>query len=316
MNIVILDGFTANPGDLEWSRLASFGNLTVYERTPEADIVARCRGAEIVLTNKTPITAETMDSLPDLRYIGVLATGYNVVDINAAREMGITVCNVPAYSTMSVAQNVFALLLDITNEVAHYTREVKSGRWSNCSDFCFTDTCLVELAGKQMGIVGFGAIGSRVAHIATAFGMKVAAHTSKPAEAIAPAVKMDLDELFATSDVISLHCPLTDDTSHLVNSRRLAMMKPTAIIINTGRGPLVDEEALAEALREGRIAGAGVDVLSQEPPRADNPLLSAPHIRITPHISWATKEARVRLLDVSIRNVEAFLAGKPQNVVS
>lgn len=315
MRIVILDGFTANPGDLDWKRLESLGELTVYDRTAPSEVVARSEGADAVFTNKTPITAADIDRLPRLKFIGVLATGYNIVDIKAAKEHGVTVSNVPAYSTMSVAQNVFALLLDITNDVAHYTNEVKEGKWSRCEDFCFTDTCLTELAGKRMGIVGYGDIGSRVASIAAAFGMKVGAWTSKPQEAIGDVEKMDLDTLFAESDVVSLHCPLTDETYHIADTRRIGLMKKTAILINTGRGPLVDEEALADALRERRIAAAGLDVLAQEPPAADNPLLTAPNVRITPHISWATKEARVRLLDTAIGNLEAFMEGKPRNVV-
>lgn len=316
MKIVILDGFTANPGDLDWKRLESMGELTVYDRTPSKEVVERCRNAQAVFTNKTPITREDMSSLPELRFIGVLATGYNVVDVKKARELGITVCNVPSYSTMSVAQNVFALLLDITNSVAHYTREVKEGKWSECEDFCYTDTPLIELAGKQFGIVGYGAIGRQVAKIASAFGMTVCAFTSKNEEEILPVIKMDIDRLFATSDVVSLHCPLTEQTTNIVNKSRLAIMKPGAILINTGRGPLVDEYALAEALRQGKIAAAGLDVLSQEPPEPGNKLLSASNVRITPHISWATKEARTRLINVSIENLKAFLAGKPQNVVS
>lgn len=316
MKIVILDGFTANPGDLEWSRLEQIGDLTVYDRTLPEEVVNRCRGAEIVFTNKTVLGRADMEQLPELRFIGVLATGYNVVDLKAATEFGIAVCNVPAYSTMSVAQNVFALILDITNSVEHYSKEVKEGKWSECEDFCFTDTNLVELSGKQMGIVGYGAIGRQVASIASAFGMIVAAHSSRSAEELAPVRKMDLDTLFKTSDIVSLHCPLTEETRHLVNAARLSIMKPTAILINTGRGPLIDEKALATALREGKIAAAGVDVLAEEPPRADNPLLSAPNIRITPHISWATKEARTRLLDISVENLEAFLAGHPQNLVN
>lgn len=316
MNIVILDGFTANPGDLEWKRLEHLGNLTVYPRTKEDEIIERCANAEIVFTNKTPLSAKTLWKLPHLQFIGVLATGYNIVDTKEASILGITVCNVPAYSTMSVAQNVFALLLEITNRVAHYTEEVKSGKWSECEDFSFTDTRLSELSGKRFGIIGYGAIGERVAKIASAFGMDVAAYTSRSREDISPTEKVDLDTLFASSDVVSLHCPLTDQTYHMVNSERLRLMKSSAILINTGRGPLVDEKALAEALEKGQIAAAGVDVLSQEPPEAENPLLSAPNIFITPHISWATFEARKRLIDISIDNLEAFLANKPINVVN
>lgn len=316
MKIVILDGWTANPGDLDWTRLETLGELTVYERTLQKEVVNRCRGAEIILTNKTVITKEDILRLPELRYIGVLATGYNVVDIIAAAEAGITVTNVPAYSTMSVAQNVFALILDITNSVAHYTDEVKRGRWSVCEDFCFTDTCLTELSGKQMGIIGFGAIGRQVARIAWAFGMTVACVSSKSEEELAPVAKMDIDRLFSTSDILSLHCPLTEDTYHLADRRRIGLMKSSAILINTGRGPLVDEEALAEALKEGRLRGAGVDVLAQEPPSLDNPLIGAPGVKITPHISWATKEARIRLLDIAISNLESFLVNEPVNVVN
>lgn len=316
MKIIILDGFTANPGDLEWKRLESLGNLTVFDRTSPGQVILRCHGAEIVFTNKTPMTAETLRQLPDLKFIGVLATGYNVVDVDCASKLGITVCNVPSYSTMSVAQNVFALILDITNSVAHYTSEVKAGKWSACEDFCYTDTPLMELAGKRLGIIGFGNIGKQVASIGMAFGMTVAAYTSKSQETIGPVIKADLDTLFATSDIISLHCPLTDETRHLINSERLAMMKPTSILINTGRGPLVDEEALANALKNHQIAAAGVDVLTDEPPQKDNPLLAAPNIRITPHISWATFEARKRLLDISVQNLECFLSGSPQNVVN
>ena len=316
MKIVILDGFTANPGDLDWKVFESFGSLKVYDRTPKNLIVERCVDAEIVFTNKTPLYAETLKELPKLRFIGVLATGFNVVDINEARKLCITVCNVPAYSTMSVAQNVFALILDVTNNVAHYTEEVKNGKWTECEDFSFTDTHLTELSGKQLGIIGFGAIGERVSKIGIAFGMKTAAFTSRPQNDISPVEKMDLDQLFATSDIISLHCPLNDKTFHIVNRERLSLMKKKAVLINTGRGPLVDEEALAQALKEGKIAAAGIDVMAEEPPCKSNPLLSAPNIRITPHISWATEEARRRLLEISEENLRAFLAGHPQNVVS
>ncbi|MCH5215152.1 MAG: D-2-hydroxyacid dehydrogenase, partial [Muribaculaceae bacterium] len=260
MKIVILDAFTANPGDLSWDNLKRFGELEVYPRTSESEIVERCKDAEIVLTNKTPLSAETIGSLPALRYIGVLATGYNIVDVKAARERGIVVCNVPSYSTMSVAQNVFSLLLEITNSVAKYSAEVARGDWANCADFCFINTPLVELAGHQMGIVGYGAIGKRVAEIAMAFGMNVAAYTSKDPQEVAPVKKMTLPELLATSDVISLHCPLTPETKYMINADTLAQMKPSAILINTGRGPLVNEEELAQALKNGVIAAAGIDV--------------------------------------------------------
>lgn len=316
MRIVILDGFTTNPGDLGWQKLEKLGDLTVYERTTPNEVLERCKGAEIVFTNKTPLDSAVLRQLGKLKFIGVLATGYNVVDVKAAAAQGITVCNVPSYSTMSVAQNVFALILEITNSVSHYDKEVKSGRWSRCEDFSFTDTKLIELAGKQMGIIGFGAIGSQVAKIAAAFGMTVVAYTSRSAEDIKPVQKMPLQELMSTSDVISLHCPLTEQTRHIINSESISWMKPDAILINTGRGPLVDEEALALALIEEKIRAAGVDVLSEEPPRNYNPLLKLPNCFITPHISWATVEARERLIDISVQNLEAFLSGQPQNVVS
>lgn len=316
MKIVILDGFTANPGDLEWKELEKLGDLTVYPRTTPSEVVERMKGAEIVFTNKTVINRETIEQMDNLKFIGVLATGYNVVDTEACRRHGVTVCNVPSYSTMSVAQNVFALLLDITNSVGHYTQYIKEKKtWSRCGDFAYTDTKLMELSGKRFGIVGYGAIGRQVGVIARAFGMEVCAFSSKSQEELGDVIKMSLDELFRECDVISLHCPLTPETRNLVDSKRLAMMKRCAIIINTGRGPLVDEKALADALNEGTIAAAGVDVLSQEPPSEDNPLLSAKNCHITPHISWATKEARVRLLDISIENLKCFLSGEPQNVI-
>lgn len=316
MKIVILDGFTANPGDLEWKKLEKLGDLTVYPRTIPSEVVERMKGAEIVFTNKTVINRETIEQMDNLKFIGVLATGYNVVDTDACRRHGVTVCNVPSYSTMSVAQNVFALLLDITNSVGHYTQDIKEKKtWSRCGDFAYTDTKLMELAGKRFGIVGYGAIGRQVGVIARAFGMVVCAFSSKSQEELGDVIKMSLDELFRECDIISLHCPLTPETRNLVDSKRLAMMKRCAIIINTGRGPLVDEKALADALNEGTIAAAGVDVLSQEPPSEDNPLLRAKNCHITPHISWATKEARVRLLDISIENLKCFLSGEPQNVI-
>ena len=317
MNIVILDGFTANPGDLSWDLLEEMGNLTVYERTLKEDVVERAKDAEIIFTNKTVIDGKAIRKLKKLKFIGVLATGFNVVDIKAAKDEGVTVCNVPSYSTMSVAQNVFALLLDITNSVAHYTEDIKQKKsWSRCGDFAYTDTTLMELSGKKFGVVGYGAIGKQVCAIAKAFGMVPCAFTSKNEEELDGTVKMSLDQLFRECDVISLHCPLTPETEHLVNSERLAMMKTSAILINTGRGPLVDETALADALNKGEIAAAGVDVLSSEPPSEDNPLLCAKNLRVTPHISWATKEARERLMAISVENLRAFLAGEAQNVVN
>ena len=301
MKIVILDGYSANPGDLSWRELEDMGELTVYERTSPEDTVARAADAEIVLTNKVVISREVIAQLPQLRYIGVLATGYNVVDIQAAHERSIIVTNVPAYSTESVAQMVFAHLLNVTNRTDHYATENRSGRWTKNQDFCYWDYPHIELAGKTFGIVGLGHIGRRVAEIALAFGMKVR--------------KATIEELLSTSDVISLHCPLTDATRHLINKETLQLMKPSAILINTGRGPLVDDQAVASALAEGQLAAFCADVLTEEPPKADNPLLAQPNAFFTPHIAWASKEARIRLLQVVTSNVKAFLGGKPQNSI-
>lgn len=316
VRIVILDGYTANPGDLSWKELESLGQLTVYERTKPEEAVARAAEADIVLTNKVIIGKAEIEQLPHLKYIGVLATGYNVVDIKAAHERGIIVTNVPAYSTESVAQMVFAHLLTVTNRTEHYAIQNRAGRWTNNPDFSYSDTLLTEIAGKTIGIVGLGNIGSRVAQIALAFGMKVKAFTSKAAETLPDGIqKADMQELFSTADVISLHCPLTDNTKHLINAETIGLMKKTAIVINTGRGPLVDDQAVADALEDKRIAAYCADVLTEEPPRADNPLLKQQNAYITPHIAWATVEARVRLLQVAIENVRAFLSGTPQNVV-
>lgn len=317
MKITILDGYGMNPGDMSWAPLEELGDLTVYDRTAPEQVVERAAGSEALLTNKTVLTAETLRALPQLRYVGVLATGYNVVDIDAAREFGIVVTNIPAYSTDSVVQMVFAHLLAITNRVEHYTDENRRGRWSTNPDFCYWDTPLHEFSGKTFGIVGLGNIGMAVSRVARAFGMKVKAYTSKRIEDLPDVVsKADLDELFETSDVVSLHCPLTDSTRHLVNAERLAMMKPSAILINTGRGPLVDEKALAEALESGRIHAAGLDVLSSEPPAADNPLLTARNCFITPHLGWATREARERLLSIAADNLRGFITGDVRNNVA
>ena len=316
MKIVILDGYTANPGDLSWKELEDMGSLTVYERTRPEETVARAADADIVLTNKVIISREVMAQLPCLKYIGVLATGYNVVDIQAAHERGIVVTNVPAYSTESVAQMVFAHLLNATNRTDHYATQNRELRWTENQDFCYWDFPHMELAEKTFGIVGLGNIGQRVAEIALAFGMKVKAVTSKPAVALPTGIgKADLEELLATSDVVSLHCPLTNRTRHMINPQTLQLMKPSAILINTGRGPLVDDQAVATALAEGRLSAFCADVLTEEPPKADNPLLKQPNAFITPHIAWATNEARTRLLQVAISNVKAFLDGKPQNIV-
>ena len=317
MNIVILDGYTANPGDLSWGSLKEMGEVTVYERTRREEIAGRAADADIVLTNKVVMDREMMALLPRLKYIGVLATGYNVVDIEAARERDIIVTNVPAYSTESVAQTVFAHLLTVTNRTEHYAQQNRQGRWAENRDFCYWDTELTELAGKTMGIVGLGHIGRRVAEIALAFGMQVKAITSKKAEELPAGIqKAELQSLLASADVVSLHCPLTEGTRHLIHRETLRLMKPSAILINTGRGPLVDDEALAEALNEGRLRAYCADVVTEEPPKADHPLLHAPNAFITPHIAWATVEARKRLLQTAIGNVEAFVNGHPVNVVS
>ena len=317
MNIVILDGYTANPGDLSWDSLKEMGEVTVYERTRREEIAGRAADADIVLTNKVVMDREMMALLPRLKYIGVLATGYNVVDIEAARERDIIVTNVPAYSTESVAQTVFAHLLTVTNRTEHYAQQNRLGRWAENRDFCYWDTELTELAGKTMGIVGLGHIGRRVAEIALAFGMQVKAMTSKKAEELPAGIqKAELQSLLASADVVSLHCPLTEGTRHLIHRETLRLMKPSAILINTGRGPLVDDEALAEALNEGRLRAYCADVVTEEPPKADHPLLHAPNAFITPHIAWATVEARKRLLQTAIGNVEAFVNGHPVNLVS
>ena len=316
MNIVILDGYSANPGDLSWDELKTMGEVTVYDRTSPSETVARAAEAEVVLTNKVVIGREEMAQLQHLKYIGVLATGYNVVDIKTAHERGVTVTNVPAYSTESVAQMVFAHLLTVTNRTEHYAIANREGRWTNNKDFCYWDFPHMELSGKTFGIIGLGNIGMRVATIANAFGMRVCAYTSKSQDQLPNFIeKKSQEELFSESDVVSLHCPLTPDTHHLINSETLQMMKPSAILINTGRGPLIDDQAVAEVLAEGRLAAFCADVLTEEPPKASNPLLSQPNAFTTPHIAWASTEARVRLLQVAINNVRSFLNGHPQNVV-
>jgi len=312
MKICILDGYSLNPGDLDWSPVERLGDVTLFDRTPADKIVERAADADIVLTNKVPFSADTLRQLPRLRFICVLATGYNIIDTEAAARQGVVVANIPAYSTMSVAQMAFAHILNITNHVASYAREVADGKWTNCPDFCFWDSALTELAGKTMGIVGLGNTGMATARIAVALGMKVVAMTSKSAdtlpEGITPA---PLDDVLASADVVSLHCPLTPSTRHLINATSIAKMKPSAILINTGRGPLVDEQAVADALNGGRLAAFGADVLSQEPPRGDNPLLSARNCFLTPHIAWATIEARTRLMSTATENVRQFIAGEP-----
>lgn len=317
MKIVVLDGYGLNPGDLSWESMQALGELEVFDRTSPAELHQRASDAEALITNKTIISAEDMKALPQLKYIGVLATGYNVVDIDAAKALGIVVTNIPAYSTRSVAQMVFAHLLNITQRVGHYADENIKGRWTNNADFCYWDTPLVELDGKKIGIIGYGNIGQAVAAIATALGMKVYVYSSKPQFLLPQGVqRMSIDEIFQECDVVSLHCPLTDDTKGMVNSTRLNSMKSSAILINTGRGPLVNEQDLADALNNGVIAAAGLDVLSTEPPRKDNPLLTAKNCFITPHIAWATKEARIRLMDIAVNNLKSFISGSIINNVA
>jgi len=313
MRIVILDGLTTNPGDVSWEPLERLGTLTVFDRTPPGDVAARAADADAVLTNKALVGREQIAALPGLRYIGVLATGTNIVDLAAARERGIPVCNVPEYSTPNVVQATWALILELANRVGHHDRTVHEGRWAASPDFCYWDGDLVELAGRTLGIVGHGRIGRGVAAVGRAFGMRVIHHRRQGGGD--PAC-VDLDTLFRESDVVSLHCPLTPETKGLVDERRLALMKPTAFLVNTARGPLVEEGALAAALNAGRIAGAGLDVLAVEPPPASNPLLAARNCVITPHVAWATRDARRRLIDVTAANLAAFAAGHPQHVVN
>ena len=316
-NIVVLDGYTLNPGDLSWDALQALGHCTIYDRTAAADVVDRCKDADIVLTNKVLIREAEMEQLPRLRYIGVLATGYNVVDTAAAAARGIVVTNIPAYSTDSVAQMVFAHLLNIVNAVQQHSDSVRRGEWCECADFSYMLTPQSELAGKTLGIVGLGNIGRRVALIAHAFGMRVVAKTSKQAHELPEYITpVTLDTLLAESDVITLHCPLTPHTQHLINADTLAAMKQGAILINTGRGPLIDEDAVAEALNSGRLRAAGFDVLAVEPARHDNPLLKARNAFFTPHIAWSTYEARERLMNIMNANIEAFLSGRVINQVN
>jgi len=302
MKIVVLDGYTLNPGDLSWEGLEKLGELTVYDRTPEDKIYERSKDAEIVFTNKTPLTRETLSKLPLLKYIGVLATGYNVVDIKAAKELGITVTNIPTYGTDAVAQYVFALLLEICHHVYEHNNAVKNGEWTNCPDFCFWKYPLIELAGKTMGIIGLGRIGYRTAKLAQAFGLKVLAYDANQRKELEDENLRyaSMDELLAKSDIISLHCPLTDETKNIINKDTISKMKDGVIIINTSRGPLISENELAEALKSGKVYAAAVDVVSAEPISSTNPLLTAPNCIITPHIAWAPKESRSRLMDIAV----------------
>ena len=317
MKIVVLDGHTLNPGDLSWEGLEALGETVIYDRTPEDQVVARAQGAQVVLVNKVSLSRETLDQLPDLRFIGVLATGYNIVDVEAAAGRNIPVCNVPTYGTQSVAQMAFAHILNLTQHVAHHADTVKAGRWAESDDWCYWDYPLIELMGLTLGVVGYGRIGRQSAAIGRALGMRVIAHDAYVEDSGDPDIAMvGLETLLRESDVVTLHCPLTPETENLMNAERLALMKPTAFLVNTSRGPLVDEPALAQALNEGRIAGAGLDVLGVEPALPDNPLLTAKNCYITPHIAWATASARRRLMGTAVENVRAFAQGRLQNVVN
>lgn len=317
MKIVVLDGYAANPGDLSWDVLKTLGDCTIYDRTMPNEVVERAFDAEAILTNKVILKDELLAQLPNLKYIGILATGYNTVDIESAKQRGIIVTNIPSYSTPSVAQMVFAHILNIASQVKHHSDEVRKGRWTNSQDFCFIDSPLLELRGKKIGLIGLGNIGYNTARIAIGFGMEVYAYTSKSVFQLPPEIKkLDLDGIFKECDIVSLHCPLTPETRGLVNKTRLELMRPSSIIINTGRGPLIVEQDLADALNSGKIYAAGLDVLSSEPPKADNPLLTAKNCFITPHIAWATAEARERLMSIAIENVKSYIAGNPTNVVN
>jgi len=318
MKIVVIEGYSLNPGDLSWAGLEALGTLTMYDRTPQHLIVERCKDAEIVFTNKEPLGRNIMERLPKLKFIGVLATGYNCVDIAAARDLGIVVSNVPGYGTNSVVQLSFALLLELTLRVQDHSNAVRNGDWSRSPDFCFWNYPLIELSGKTMGIIGFGDIGKKVGDVASAFGMKVIGNSrTRTDQSHRSNFRWaSVEELLEQSDVVSLHCPLTPDTTGLIKRDNLKRMKPSAFLLNTSRGPLIVEQDLADALNEGVIAGAGIDVLSKEPPPPDNPLLSARNCIITPHIAWATREARIRLMDIVVSNTKAYIGGSPVNVVS
>ncbi len=317
MKIVILDGYTINPGDLDWKGLEAIGDLTVYDRTPVEEVANRCQGAQFVLTNKTKVNAEAINQLPDLKYIGELATGFDNIDIKEAALRNIPVCNVPGYSTMSVAQLTWALILELVCKVSRRSAEVHEGAWVKSKDFCFGHAGLFELQGKKLGLIGLGLIGSAVAKIAQAFGMEVIANVRNPAKYNMPGVRFVSRQVcFAEADIVSLHSPLTDDTRQMVNAGLLSTMKTSALLINTARGALINEKDLADALNNNLIAGAALDVLSAEPPVKDNPMFEAKNCIITPHIAWATIEARQRLLQESVENIKAFLKGLPRNVVN
>ncbi|MDY5125533.1 MAG: D-2-hydroxyacid dehydrogenase [Prevotella sp.] len=317
MKITVLDGYGLNPGDMSWDELKALGDVEIFDRTPREQVVERAKDSEIILTNKVKIDDEIMSQLPQLMYVGVLATGYNVVDVKAANKRGIIVTNIPTYSTDSVAQMTFAHILTISNRVEHYAIENRKGRWSNNPDFCYWDTPLVDLTGKTLGIVGLGHIGLRVAAIAKQFGMDVFAYTSKTAAELPLGIqKTTLEGLYAVSDILTLHCPLTDETRELINARSIAKMKKGIVIINTGRGQLINEHDVAEALKSGYICGYGADVMSEEPPKEDNELLLQPNAFITPHIAWASMDSRIRLMNQTVKNIKAFMNGRPINVVN
>lgn len=317
MKITVLDGYGLNPGDMSWDELKALGDVEIFDRTPREQVVERAKDSEIILTNKVKIDDEIMSQLPQLMYVGVLATGYNVVDVKAANKRGIIVTNIPTYSTDSVAQMTFAHILTISNRVEHYAIENRKGRWSNNPDFCYWDTPLVDLTGKTLGIVGLGHIGLRVAAIAQQFGMDVFAYTSKTAVELPLGIqKTTLEGLYAVSDILTLHCPLTDETRELINARSIAKMKKGIVIINTGRGQLINEHDVAEALKSGYICGYGADVMSEEPPKEDNELLLQPNAFITPHIAWASMDSRIRLMNQTVNNIKAFMNGRPINVVN
>ena len=316
MKITVLDGYTLNPGDLSWDALKKLGDCTIFERTPVEKTVERAKDAGAVFTNKVVFNREIISRLPHLKYIGVLATGYNVVDLEAAREAGVVVTNIPAYSTASVAQMVFSHILNLVQNVSKHAESVKKGEWTNSIDFSYHLTPQTELAGKTLGIIGFGQIGQAVAKIGLAFGMTILFTNRSKKEANPNVRQVDLDTLLSESDFISINCPLTPENERFINKSAIEKMKTSAILINSGRGPLIHENDLADALNKGRIAGAGLDVLSTEPPKADNPLLSAKNCYITPHIAWATTEARERLMEIAIQNLKSFIDGTPQNVVN
>lgn len=318
MKIVVLDGYALNPGDLSWEGLGKFGELTVFDRTTPEEITQRATGADVLFTNKTPVRENLIDQLPQLKFIGVLATGYNIVDVTAASRRGIVVSNIPAYGSYSVAQLTFALLLELCHHVQRHSDSVREGKWTKASDWCYWDYPLVELAGKTMGIIGYGNIGQKVGAMAAAFGMRVI-YTGRSLTADGVAAvgqRVGLEDLLPESDVVSIHCPLTPETNGLINAATLRRMKKTAFLLNTSRGPIIVDRDLAEALNDGIISGAGIDVLSAEPPPANNPLLAARNCVITPHIAWATREARSRLMNMAEENLAAFVSGAPINVVN